>query len=80
VSTIEKVKVTAYWTPLVNAYNNLPLVKKQNPDLESYITQKAIDGLMKMIANEEIKIRTQTSAQVTDLLKKYSGKIVVLNF
>jgi hypothetical protein len=71
---IEKVKVTAYWTPLVNAYNNLPLVKKQNPDLESYITQKAIDGLMKMIANEEIKIRTQTSAQVTDLLKKVFGK------
>lgn len=71
---IEKVKVTAYWTPLVNAYNNLPLVKKQNPDLESYITQKAIDGLMKMIANEEIKIRTQASAQVTDLLKKVFGK------
>jgi len=72
-NAIEKVKVTSYWTPLVTTYNKIPLVKKQNPDLEAYVTGKAIDGLMKLIANEEIKIRNNASAQVTDLLKKVFG-------
>ena len=67
---IEKVKVTSYWEPLVTAYNKLPLVKKQNPDLNAYVTNKAIDGLMLLIADEEIKIRKDPAARVTDLLKK----------
>ena len=47
---IEKVKVTSYWNPLVTSYNKIPFVKKQNPDLEAYVTTKAINGLMLMIA------------------------------
>lgn len=73
-SAIEKVKVTSYWTPLITTYNKIPMVQKQNPDLEAYVTNKAIDGLMILIANEEIKIRNNAAAQVTDLLKKVFGK------
>ncbi len=72
-NAIDKVQVTSYWTPLVNAYNKIPLVKRQDPDLKMYVTHKAIDGLMKLVANEEVKIRTNTTAQVTDLLKKVFG-------
>ncbi|MCE3260882.1 MAG: hypothetical protein K0S12_2523, partial [Bacteroidetes bacterium] len=39
---INKVKVTSYWNPLVTTYNKLPGVKKQNPDLDKYVTNKAI--------------------------------------
>lgn len=70
---IEKVRVTAYWEPLVTAYNKIPLVKKQNPDLNEYVTNKAINGLMILIADEEIKIRKDPAARVTDLLKKVFG-------
>lgn len=70
---IEKVKVTSYWNPLVTAYNKLPGVKKQNPDLDDYVTNKAINGLMILIADEEIKIRRDPAARVTDLLKKVFG-------
>lgn len=70
---IKKVKVTSYWEPLVTAYNKLPLVKKQNPDLNEYVTNKAINGLMILIADEEIKIRKDPAARVTDLLKKVFG-------
>ncbi len=70
---IEKVKVTSYWEPLVTAYNKLPLVKKQNPDLNEYVTNKAINGLMLLISDEEIKIRKDPAARVTDLLKKVFG-------
>lgn len=70
---IEKVKVTSYWNPLVTAYNKLPGVKKQNPDLDKYVTNKAINGLMVLIADEETKIRKDPAARVTDLLKKVFG-------
>jgi hypothetical protein len=71
---INKVKVTSYWTPLATAYNKLPGVKKQNPDLNDYVCTKAINGLMTLIADEEAKIRKDPLAQVTDLLKKVFGK------
>lgn len=74
IEAINKVKVTSYWKPLVTKYNKLPGVKKQNPDLEEYVTIKAINGLMLLIAEEEIKIRKDPMARVTDLLKKVFGK------
>jgi len=70
---IKKVKVTSYWNPLVTAYNKLPGVKKQNPDLDKYVTNKAINGLMILIADEETKIRKDPMARVNDILKKVFG-------
>ena len=70
---VAKVKVTSYWLPLATAYNKLPGVKKQNPNLDEYLTNKAINGLMLLIADEEIKIRKDPMARVTDLLKKVFG-------
>ncbi len=70
---IEKVKVTSYWNPLVTKYNKIPFVKKQNPNLEQYVTLKALDGLFYLISQEELKIRKDPAAQVTDLLKKVFG-------
>jgi len=70
---ISKVQVTKYWENVAKAYNKLNVLsggKKVNPDLESYITDKAIDGLFKMIAKEEEQIRNNPTARVTDLLKK----------
>ena len=72
---INKVNVTSYWTPLVNTYNMIPNVKKQNPDLNAYVTDKAINGLMTLIANEETKIRRDPAASVTEILKKVFGSI-----
>ncbi|MBK9285350.1 MAG: DUF4197 domain-containing protein [Sphingobacteriaceae bacterium] len=71
---INTVKVTSYWNPLVTTYNKLPGVKKQNPDLDKYVTNKAINGLMILISDEEVKIRKDPMARVTDLLKKVFGK------
>jgi len=73
-NAIEKVNVTSYWSPLVNAYNMIPGVTRQNPNLEDYITGRAIDGLMLLIAEQEVKIRKDPAAQVTALLKKVFGK------
>lgn len=72
-SAIEKVNVTAYWSPLVTTYNKIPGVAPQNPDLNDYVTNKAINGLMILIGKEETNIRRNAAARVTDLLKKVFG-------
>jgi hypothetical protein len=70
---VTKAKVASYWKPLATAYNKLPGVKKQNPNLDDYVCSKAINGLMTLISEEETKIRKDPMARVTDLLKKVFG-------
>ena len=72
-NAIQKVEVTKYWNPLITKYNQLPGVQKMNPDLDEYITQKTMEGLFKLVAQEELKIRKDPVARVTDLLKKVFG-------
>lgn len=69
----QKVNVTQYWNPLATTYNKIPFVDRVNPDLDEYITQKALTGLFFLISQEEIKIRKDPAARVTDLLKKVFG-------
>ncbi|MFH1319217.1 MAG: DUF4197 domain-containing protein [Bacteroidota bacterium] len=71
---IQKVEVTKYWNPLITKYNKIPFVEKLNPDIEEYATQKALDGLFTLIAQEELKIRKDPLARVTDLLKRVFGR------
>ncbi len=73
-SSLDRVNATKYWTELINVYNKIPFVKKQNPDLVSYTTDQAIKGLFTMIAREEVKIRQNPAARTTDLLKKAFGQ------
>lgn len=49
------------------------LVGDNNIDLDQYVTQKAVDGLYLMVAEQEKKIREDPVAQTTSLLKKVFG-------
>ena len=71
---INKVQVTKYWKPLATQYNSLPMNKKVNPDLDDYVTGRAIKGLFVLIANEERKIRKDPAARITELLRRVFGK------
>ena len=51
-------------------------LNKQNLNIDDYVTQKASDGLFKMIATEEKEIRKNPVARTTDLLKKVFGSVV----
>jgi len=73
-SSLDKVDATRMWSELINDYNQIPFVTKQNPDLAAYVTDKAISGLFTMIAKEEVKIRQNPAARTTDLLKKVFGQ------
>jgi len=69
-STLNLNQATRYYADLVSTYNKIPFVQKVNPDLKQYATQKAMDGLYFLIAQEEKKIREDPAARVTDILKR----------
>ncbi len=72
-SSLDKVGATQHWETLFTAYNKIPLVQKVNPDLVDYTTEKAINGLFIQIAKQELEIRKNPAARVSDLLKKVFG-------
>ena len=74
-SAIDKVEVTKYWNPIITTYNKIPFAEKQNPDLTAYVTERALQGLFKLITAEELKIRKDPAARVTDILKKVFGSL-----
>ncbi len=69
-SSLEKVNATRYYADIINTYNKIPLVQKVDPDLNAYVTQKAMDGLFYLIAQEEKKIREDPLERTSDLLRK----------
>jgi hypothetical protein len=48
---------------------------KEAPDLDSYVTRKALDGLFLKIAEQEKQIRENPVARTTDLLQKVFGAV-----
>ena len=45
------------------------------PALDAYVTNKALDGLFKMVAQEEKNIRQNPVARTTDLMKTVFGAV-----
>lgn len=74
-ASLDKVGATKHWETVFNTYNKIPFVDKVNPDLEKYVTEKAINGLFIQVAKEELQIRNNPSARVTDLLNKVFGSL-----
>ena len=73
-STLKKNNATKYYSDLVGIYNKLPFVQKVDPNLTQYATNKAVDGLFILVAQQEKSIRENPQARVTDLLKKVFSK------
>lgn len=72
--SMEKVGAIQLWSSAINKYNQIPFVKKSNPDLSDYVTNKALEGLFKKIEEEEKDIRHNFAARTTDLLKRVFSK------
>lgn len=72
--SLDDVEATKYYGDLVNTYNKIPGVQRVNPDLESYATDKAIEGLFLLVADEEKNIRENPVARTTELLRRVFSK------
>jgi hypothetical protein len=49
------------------------LLDKDTMDVDAYVTNKALDGLFKMVAEEEQQIRQNPVARTTATLQKVFG-------
>jgi hypothetical protein len=66
----DSVGVTARYKKLTKKVGPLGLVNERDLDLDGYVTQKAMDGLFAMIADEEARIRKDPVARTSELLRK----------
>lgn len=73
-SSFAKVGADKVWGMIIKKYNSIPLVSKVNPDLTDYTTNKALEGIFKMIAVEEKDIRGNLNSRTSTLLKKVFAK------
>ena len=67
---IQTVELTKYWDPLATNYNKVNVFrggKNINPDLNAYVTERAISGLFKLVEIEENKIRKDPAGAVNNV-------------
>lgn len=72
--TVEQAGATRAYKSFMDRVERLPLVGRQKFDLDDHVTNKALDGLFYMVAEEEKKIRRNPLARTTSLLKTVFGK------
>ncbi len=74
--SMDQVGTTRAYKEMLGKYDMSPLAALAgipSLDLDAYVTNKALDGLFKMVAEEEKKIRTNPAARSTELLRKVFG-------
>jgi len=74
-SALDKTDATKYWGDVFGTYNKIPFVKKVNPDLTSYVTQKALDGLFYEVAQQEAQIRKDPVGTANDIISQVFGAL-----
>ncbi|MGB5746510.1 MAG: DUF4197 domain-containing protein [Desulfobacterales bacterium] len=70
---MSEVGVTSSYQSIDNKIKTIPFADRMSFDLDQYVTDKALNGLYLMLAEEEKKIRQDPAARVTNLLKKVFG-------
>lgn len=70
-----KVKLGKQYNKFAGKAAAMGLIDEKDADLDSYVTQKAMDGLFLMIAEEEKKLRANPLGAGSDLLKKVFGAL-----
>ena len=73
--SMSRVGVTRFYKQMVTPLKMLPIDSPVPVDLDGYVTEKALNGLFVMVAEEEKKIRLDPAARVTDLLKDVFGNM-----
>ena len=73
-AAIDQVGAGRAYATITNTYNKIPLQQPVNLSLADYTTQKAVDGLFVLLANEEAKIRKNPAARTSDILKSVFGR------
>jgi hypothetical protein len=71
---MQKVSLASKFEAVAGKVSKLGLIDGKNADLKSYVTGKALDGLYKMIAEEEKKIRQDPIGTGSAILRRVFGR------
>ena len=71
----ENVQLAQQYNKFAEMGNKFGVVKKDQVNLEQYVTQKTLDGVYLMMAKEEAAIRKDPVGQASSLLKKVFGSL-----
>ena len=74
-SATSKLQLADQYNAFAGKAASAGLVDAKDADIDSYVTQKAMDGLFLMIAEEEKKLRSNPVAAGSALLKKVFGAL-----
>jgi hypothetical protein len=74
-SSTKKVQLADKYNQFAGKAAGAGLIDQKDADLDSYVTQKAMDGLFVMIAEEEKKLRSNPLSASSGLLKKVFGAL-----
>lgn len=74
-SATKKVQLGEQYNKFAGKAASMNLIDKKDADLDSYVTQKAMDGLFAMIAEQEKNLRSNPLGAGSDLLKKVFGAL-----
>jgi len=72
---MEDVQLAQQYNKFAETGARYGLVKKEQANLEQYVTQKTLDGVYLMMAAEEKAIRKDPMGQASSLLKKVFGSL-----
>ena len=72
---LDETSATRYYDDLIRAYNKMPFTRRVDPDLARYATERAIEGLFLLIADEEASLRADPRARTTRLLRRVFGSL-----
>jgi hypothetical protein len=73
-SKIAEVGLARLYKRLSDSYLALPLTKRSDlVDLDEYVTERALNGLFTVLAQEEKRIRENPAARTTELLREVFG-------
>lgn len=68
------VRAADIYREIANRWNRLPAVEPLTLDLNEYVTDRALNGLFVILAEEEQRIRTDPVARTTQLLREVFGR------
>lgn len=74
-ASTKKLQLAEQYNQLAGKAASMGLLDKNNADIDSYVTNKAMDGLFLMIAEEEKKLRSNPVAAGSALLSKVFGAL-----
>lgn len=74
-ASTKKVKLADKYNQFAGKAATAGLIDQKDANLDSYVTQKAMEGLFAMIAEEEKKLRSDPLGAGSDLLKKVFGAL-----